>query len=162
MAWHPHVDMLALAHDDNQVYIYQKSSDSISWSCKVLAHDLMKDITCIAWKSKAEGLLAVGCANGSVCVWTIPAVPQVADQQPTYHPTATMRHLTYKERHDVSSLTWDPTPGSHLLAVTSVHSSVLAIHDLLLDRTIPLKRYGKGTVLLRWSPNGQWLFEGGA
>jgi WD40 repeat protein len=154
--------MLALAHDDNQIYIYRKTRDSTSWSCKVLAHALMKDITCLAWKSKAEGLLAVGCANGGVCVWTLPALPQVADQKLMYHPTAIMRHLIYQDRQDASSLTWDPTPGSHLLAVASAHSSTLVIHDILLDRTIPLKRYGKGSVLLRWSPSGRWLFEGGA
>jgi WD40 repeat protein len=162
MAWHPHHDILALAHDDNQVYIYEKARDSTVWSCKVLAHALMKDVTCLAWKSKTVGLLAVGCADGGVCVWTVPALPQSTDQQPMYHPTATMRHLTYQDSQGVSSLAWDPTPGSHLLAVVSAHSSTLVIHDILLDRTIPLKRYGKGSVLLRWSPNGQWLFEGGA
>ncbi|KAI8643274.1 WD40-repeat-containing domain protein [Parasitella parasitica] len=157
VAWHPHKEILAVAHQDDQVYLYEKK-DSM-WTCLVLSHSKMTQITCLEWKSKACGTLAVACKDG-VCVWTLEQT--IAEKQPRYHPSASMRYLTYPGQEYISSLAWDPTPGSHLLAVVSAFSNTLVIHDLLLNRTIPLKRYGSGNILLRWSPNGVWLFEGGS
>lgn len=162
MAWHPHLDMVAVAHKDNGVYVYEKKGEM--WTCQVLFHEKMKDITCIEWKLRASGTLAVGCRQG-VCVWNLEGnatTTSVNDSKPRYHPHAYMKYLTYPQQDYISSLAWDPTPGSHLLAVVSAVSNVLVIHDTLLDRTIPLKRYGKGNILLRWSPSGEWLFEGGS
>ncbi|KAL7334012.1 hypothetical protein PS15p_202843 [Mucor circinelloides] len=157
IAWHPHQEILAVAHDDNQVYIYEKKENA--WTCLVLSHPKMKQITCLEWKSKASGVLAVACKDG-VCVWTLEKTS--AEQQPRFHPAATMRHLSYPSQENISSLAWDPTPGSHLLAVVSAVSSTLVIYDLLLNRTIPLKRIGSGNIIVRWSPNGEWLFQGGS
>ncbi|KAI7901910.1 WD40-repeat-containing domain protein [Cokeromyces recurvatus] len=157
IAWHPHQDILAVAYKDDQVYIYEKKNSK--WTCQVLSHMKMKDITCLEWKPKASGLLAVGCKEG-VCVWTVEKVIE-EDEEPHKHPSATMTYLSYPKHDYISAIAWDPTPGSHLLAVASAVTSTLVIYDLLLNRTIPLKRYGKGDILLRWSPSGEWLFEGG-
>ncbi|KAI9487139.1 MAG: WD40-repeat-containing domain protein [Benjaminiella poitrasii] len=158
IAWHPHKNILAVAYKDDQVYIYEKKNNL--WACQVLSHTKMKSITCLEWKPKATGLLAVGCKEG-VCVWTIEKTVG-EDEEPYRHPTTAMTYLTYPNHNDISALAWDYTPGSHLLAVASAVSSTLVIYDLLLNRTIPLKRYGKGDILLRWSPSGEWLFEGGS
>lgn len=157
IAWHPHLEIIALAAKDNQVYIYEKTESD--WTCQVLRHDKMKQITCLEWKQRSSGTLAVGCEVG-VCVWTIQKAS--GEKQPQFHPLATMRYFSHADQAYVSALAWDPTPGSHLLAVVSALSNTLVVHDLLLNKTIPLKRYGKGNVLLRWSPNGEWLFEGGS
>lgn len=157
IAWHPHQEILAVAHEDDQVYIYEKKDTA--WTCLVLSHSKMEQITSLEWKSKASGTLAIACKDG-VCVWTLEKT--TAEKQPRYHPSASMRYLTHPGQEYISSLAWDPTPGSHLLAAVSAVSSTLVIHDLLLNRTIPLKRYGSGNILLRWSPNGEWLFEGGS
>ncbi|CAO3645300.1 unnamed protein product [Mucor hiemalis] len=161
LAWHPHLDIVAVAHKDNGgVYVYEKQDDI--WTCQVLFHEKMKSITCLEWKLRSSGTLAVGCKEG-VCVWNLERNHSATiDSKPRYHPHAYMKYLTYPHQDYISSLTWDPTPGSHLLAVVSAVSNVLVIHDTLLDRTIPLKRYGKGNILLRWSPSGEWLFEGGS
>lgn len=159
ISWHPHLEVIAVAAQDNQVYIYEKTSEG--WTCQVLRHEKMSQITCLEWKPKSSGTLAVGCKDG-VCVWKVPRTdaPQAHAQ---FHPLAKMQYFSHAEQQSfVSSLAWDPTPGSHLLAVVSALSNTLIIHDLLLNRTIPLKRYGKGNVLLRWSPSGEWLFEGGS
>lgn len=118
----------------------------------------MKDIRCIQWKTKATGTLAVGCHSG-VCVWTVDSYTHDSDSI-RRHPSASFKFFEYKEC--VTSLAWDPSPGSQLLAVASSASSTLAIHDIVLDRTISLKRHGKGNTLLRWSLDGKWLYVGGA
>ncbi|KAL9544326.1 hypothetical protein MBANPS3_007683 [Mucor bainieri] len=160
IAWHHHLDMLAVAHDDNQVYIYDKTQTGDAWTCLVLSHPRMTQITCLEWKAKASGTLAVGCKDG-VCVWTLEPT-SCADQQPRFHPAATMRFLSHPGEEDISSLAWDPTPGSHLLAAVSAVSSTLVIYDVLLNRTTPLKRLGSGNIIVRWSPDGEWLFQGGS
>ncbi|KAG0938728.1 hypothetical protein G6F57_006071 [Rhizopus arrhizus] len=156
VAWHPHQDILAIASNADCIYLYTKK-DSM-WTCQVLEHKLMKDIRCIQWKTKATGTLAVGCKSG-VCVWTIESHINY-NQGIRYHPAASMRYFDYPEC--VTALAWDPSPGSHLLAVASSASSMLTVQDVLLNRTVCLKRYGKGTTLLRWSYDGKWLFAGGA
>ncbi|RCI02098.1 hypothetical protein CU098_006913 [Rhizopus stolonifer] len=157
MAWHPHQDILAIVDKHDDVYIYEKH-DTV-WTCQVLRDIQMKDVTALEWKHRSAGTLAVGCKQG-VCVWTIPRV--ATDQEPQFHPSASMVYLSYQGHDHVSSLAWDPTPGSHLLAVGSAVSNALVIYDMLLKRTHVLKRYGHGCIMLRWSPNGEWLFEGGS
>ncbi|KAG2196770.1 hypothetical protein INT47_009661 [Mucor saturninus] len=159
MAWHPHLEILAVAHKDNNVYVYEKK-DGAPWACQVLSHEKMERITCISWKKRASGTLAVGCQEG-VCVWTIQRT-DYSDSKPKYHPKAMMRYLQLTGQSYISSLAWDPTPASQLLAVVSAVTNTVVVYDMLLDRAIPLKRYGKGNILLRWSPNGEWLFEGGS
>ncbi|KAI8987658.1 WD40-repeat-containing domain protein [Mycotypha africana] len=164
LAWHPHQDRLAVGHGDNQVYVYEKLDNNL-WICQVLSHQKMQHIRCMEWKRNAGGTLAVGCKEG-VCVWKLPKTT-ADDQQPKqtirYHPSATMRYLTYHNQSYISSIAWDPTPGSQLLATVSATSSTLVVHDLLLNRTIPLKRYGRGgNHILQWSPSGEWLFVGGS
>ena len=154
----PHLDMMAVAHHDHHVYIYEKKETE--WHCQVIAHQHMKDITCMEWKNKASGLLAVGCQQG-VCVWTLER-NEFTSKRPRFHPLASMQYLQYPGHDSISSLTWDPTPASYLLAVASAVSSTLVIHDVQLNQTVPLKRFGKGNILLRWSPNGEFLFEGGS
>jgi hypothetical protein len=179
MAWHPHKRILAIGYQDNQVYVYQAENDH--WKCQILRHEFMENITCIEWKDKAAGTLAVGCEKG-VCVWRLEndnvstsqfqtysnAVPtsvlssDSTGSRPKFHPNASMSYLCYPDHHNISSVAWDPKPGSHLLAVASASCNTLVVYDTLLNRTHPLKRYGNGSILLRWSPNGKWLYDGGS
>lgn len=159
MAWHHHLDSLAVVFNDNNVYVYEKKEHQ--WTCQVLSHPKMKGVTCIEWKKRSGGTLAIGCKQG-VCIWTIEKRDPCQDTEPTFFSNASMEYVALDHLDYVSSLAWDPTPGSHLLAIASAASSTLIIHDILLNRTSYLKRYGKGNVLLRWSTSGEWLFQGGA
>ncbi|KAI8373708.1 WD40-repeat-containing domain protein [Blakeslea trispora] len=154
IVWHPHLDILAVADRENHVLVYEKKGHV--WSCHRLEHALMKDITALEWKQRSAGTLAVACKQG-VCVWTVPRVETV-DSQPYLHPSATMTYLTYAGHDDISAIAWDNTPGHHALAVGSANSNAVVVFDLLLQRTNVLKRYGHGTLLLRWSPDGDWLY----
>ncbi|KAF7721860.1 hypothetical protein EC973_004068 [Apophysomyces ossiformis] len=167
-----------MAHKDNCVYVY-KLEGSV-WVCKVLKHKFMLDITCLEWKQRAGGTLAVGCRKG-VCVWNIHSSMENTSNQhetdatervsalitsqtmkqpsPRYHPNAWMTYYRYPGHEHISAVAWDPTPGSFLIAAASGTSNTLVIYDTLLQQTKPLKRYGKGNVLLRWSPDGEWLYS---
>lgn len=61
LAWHPHKQMLAVAQPDGTVYIYENDEKALDWHHMVLRHQLMQSITCIEWKQRANGTLAVGC-----------------------------------------------------------------------------------------------------
>lgn len=159
MAWHPHLETLAIVFNDNNVYVYEKKEQV--WSCQVLSHEKMTDITCIEWKKRAAGTIAIGCKQG-VCIWTLGKTNQYNGTKPTFFSNALMKYVELDHLDYICSLAWDPTPGSHLLAIASANSSTLTIHDVLLNRTSYLKRYGKGNILLRWSPSGEFLYQGGA
>lgn len=60
LAWHPHRNMLAIAYQDDTVHIYKRTDDN-DWTCELLQHRFMKKITCLEWKMRARGTLAVGC-----------------------------------------------------------------------------------------------------
>ncbi|KAI8365194.1 WD40-repeat-containing domain protein [Radiomyces spectabilis] len=168
MAWHPHKEILAIANRNHDVYIYEREKSQ--WTCKVLKHKFMIDITALAWKPKAGGTLAVGCRYG-VCVWNFTAesaplqspqkgvqIKSASSSTMRYHPNAWMKYLRTDGHEHIASLTWDPSPGSHLLAAVSANNSTLMIYDTLTLTGTPLKRYGKGNLLVRWSPDGDWLY----
>ncbi|KAI9261738.1 hypothetical protein BY458DRAFT_548404 [Sporodiniella umbellata] len=155
ISWHPHKEILAVATNTDDIYLYTKKESA--WTCQVLSHKLMKDIRCIQWKKKAAGTLAVGCQSG-VCVWTVDSHVSYKEGI-RHHPSASTKFFKYQDC--VTALAWDPSPGSQLLAVASSASGTLAIQDILLDETTFLKRQGKGNTLLKWSLDGKWLFVGG-
>lgn len=69
-----------------------------------------------------------------------------------------MSYLQYPKHTSILSLSWDPTPGSHLLASTSAIDSTVVIWDTLTDTATPLRRPDNGLHIVRWSPNGVWIF----
>ncbi|KAI7881072.1 WD40 repeat-like protein [Lichtheimia hyalospora FSU 10163] len=162
LAWHPHRNMLAIAYQDNTVHVYERTDENSEWTCHLLQHRFMKKITCLEWKKRARGTLAVGCRNG-VCVWSL-ASGSVTNAdltnklEPYNRHTSSMNYLCHTGYGPISSLAWDPSPASHLLAVTSATKGTLVIYDTMTLSTTPLKRQGKGNTLLRWSPDGAWLF----
>lgn len=182
IAWHPHRKVLAMAHKDDLVYIYELDSLGKSWTCKVLQHRYMRGISCIEWKQRTNGTLAVGCrydvtsclycmrlfnlSSGwsrlGVCVWNIGTETIEHNQEdpavPHYSTVASMNYLCYPGHKDISSVAWDPSPASHLLAVCSQTSGLLVIYDTLLLSSMPLKREGNGNRIVCWSPNGEWLY----
>ncbi|KAG2221426.1 hypothetical protein INT45_005231, partial [Circinella minor] len=153
MAYHPHRNMIAFADENDIVYVYEKKEKADGWSRKVLTHQFMRNITCIEWKKRARGTLAVGCQKG-VCVWNIGHESSGADNV----DSTSMNYLCSPGHENISSIGWDPTPGSHLLAVTSGTISTIMVYDTLSLSTMPLKRIGKGNLLLRWSPSGRWIY----
>ncbi|ORX44437.1 tricorn protease domain 2-containing protein [Hesseltinella vesiculosa] len=166
--------MLAVAHKDRSVYIYDYDDDKREWDAYVISHSFMVGVTSMEWKNRSAGILAVGCRNG-VCVWHLSG-------QNTAHletsnlekcimhcitngnPRANFNKLAYMQflrtsgfRH-ISSIAWDPTLGSETLAVASAVSSTVMMYDLLTLEETPLQRRGKGNLLMRWSPDGEWLY----
>ncbi|OAD77216.1 hypothetical protein PHYBLDRAFT_165704 [Phycomyces blakesleeanus NRRL 1555(-)] len=169
IAWHPYVDRLALAHKDNTVYIYEKDPESPNWTCTLLKHKFMNNITCLEWKPKAGGILAVGCRHG-VCVWDLYAkrVKGAASVSTNshhetvnvgLHPTAWMSYFRTPGQDHISSIAWDPSLSSNVFVAASTSTSTLVAYDIVTHLATPLKRYGKGNVLLRWSPDGNWLYS---
>ncbi|KAI9320940.1 hypothetical protein BX666DRAFT_1912788 [Dichotomocladium elegans] len=157
MAWHPHRNMLAVAFQDHTVHVYEREAHDSTWYCSVLQHQFMRGITCLEWKKRARGMLAVGCKQG-VCVWNIDNDPANRSVDPNICTSASMNYLCYPGHEDIISVAWDPTPASHLLAAASAISGTIVIYDIKTLTSNPLKRAGKGNVLMRWSPDGMWLF----
>ena len=93
------------------------------------------------------------CRKG-VCVWNIGHELAGANNV----DSTSMNYLCSPGHENISSIGWDPTPGSHLLAVTSGTISTIIVYDTLSLSTMPLKRIGKGNLLLRWSPSGRWIY----
>lgn len=59
--------------------------------------------------------------------------------------------------HDypVSSIEW--SPNGCILAVSSLYCADILIFDVDREESVPLKRAGFSTNLLRWSPDGSKL-----
>jgi hypothetical protein len=58
VAWHPHREVLAVAHQDDVLFVYQMEGHK--WTSKILSHEFMVDISCLEWKYRSAGTLAVG------------------------------------------------------------------------------------------------------
>lgn len=103
-----------------------------------------------------------GWSRLGVCVWNIGTETIEHNQEdpavPHYSTVASMNYLCYPGHKDISSVAWDPSPASHLLAVCSQTSGLLVIYDTLLLSSMPLKREGNGNRIVCWSPNGEWLY----
>ncbi|KAI7861846.1 hypothetical protein BDF14DRAFT_1737648 [Spinellus fusiger] len=160
MAWHPHANRLAVAHKDNCIYLYERVFGVSHWTCSVLKHKLMRKMTCIEWKPRSGGVLAVGCSYG-VCVWDLYGkrgkdVP--LESQGHLHPTACMSYFHSPGYTHISSVAWDPSLGSHCLVAASMATSSLVVYDTITHASTLLRRRGKGNRLLRWSPNGKRLY----
>ncbi|KAI8329139.1 WD40-repeat-containing domain protein [Chlamydoabsidia padenii] len=170
LSWHPHREMLAVAHEDHRVYIYEYNLSENTWDTQILEHSYMADITSLDWKKFCRGTLAVGCRTG-VCVWFLnndPAsnsydfIPATTTSK-LYHTmsNAYMHFFSTHGHQYISAVAWDPSLGSQTLAVASGVDSTLIMYDLLTFNHTPLKRNGKGNVLLRWSPDGSYLYVAG-
>ncbi|KAI8149596.1 WD40-repeat-containing domain protein, partial [Fennellomyces sp. T-0311] len=149
IAWHPHRNMIALADENDAVYVYERAGSE--WKCSLLRHPFMRDISCIEWKKRTRGTLAVGCRSG-VCVWN------TGSESDNTVDVSAMNYLCSPGHENISSIAWDPTPGSHLLAAASRTTSTIVVYDTLTLSTMPVKRAGNGNLLLRWSPSGRWLY----
>lgn len=173
MAWHPHRTILAVAHEDHRIYIYEYNSLTIEWGTRILEHRYMADITSLDWKKYCHGTLAVGCRTG-VCVWFLNSSSDSTSNHYDFMPTTTalkphhqqasnayMHFFSTPGHHHISAVAWDPSIGSQTLAVASAVDSMLIMYDLLTFNHTPLKRNGKGNALLRWSPDGRYLYVGG-
>jgi len=187
VAWHPNRELLAVAHQDDVLFVYQLEGHK--WSGKILSHEFMVDISCLEWKYRSAGILAVGARSG-VCIWELynnaEKVPphfifdtRVSINRPNVSSGSSsgsssvsgstsstnglakgawMSYLQYPKHTAILSLSWDPTPGSHLLASSSALDSTVVIWDTLTDNATPLRRPDNGLHIIRWSPNGVWLF----
>ncbi|KAI9494630.1 WD40-repeat-containing domain protein [Zychaea mexicana] len=149
MAWHPHRNIIAFADEHDAIYVYEREGQHQGWKREVLKHPFMRDITCIEWKKRARGTLAVGCRKG-ICLWNLGSESE--------QDSASMNYLFHPEHENISSIAWDPSPASHLLAAASGTMGTIVVYDTMFLSTMPLKRKGKGNLLLRWSPNGRWLY----
>jgi WD40 repeat protein len=179
MAWHPHRTILAVAHEDHRIYVYEYNSTTNEWDTRILEHRYMADITSLDWKKYCHGTLAVGCRTG-VCVWFLNGnsgsdgsdgstsnhydfMPTTPAFKPHHQRSANayMHFFSTPGHHHISAVAWDPSIGSQTLAVASAVDSMLIMYDLLTFNHTPLNRNGKGNALLRWSPDGRYLYVGG-
>jgi len=58
VAWHPHREILAVAHQDDVVFVYQLEGHK--WNSRMLSHEFMVDVSSMEWKYRSAGTLAVG------------------------------------------------------------------------------------------------------
>ncbi|OZJ05886.1 hypothetical protein BZG36_00913 [Bifiguratus adelaidae] len=175
LAWHPYRQLLAVAQDDDVVYFYDLKSES--WSEQVLIHPMQHDIRCLEWSRHHTDKLAVGCRDG-VCLWEVKLVSKTDSapkefsdviatrfniRQPqilaaTVVNSAWCQFLVFPNHTDISTLSWDPTTGSNLLASGSVTGNAIVVWDTLLGSSTAIRRPGKGISVIQWSPDGSLLF----
>ncbi|KAI8076322.1 WD40-repeat-containing domain protein, partial [Halteromyces radiatus] len=156
VAWHPHHELLAIAREDHHVYIYERDSQRNTWRTQVLEHHYMANITSLEWKKYSHGTLAVGCQAG-VCVWFL-TDSRCANRDNRTLSNAYMHFFSTPGHRHISSVAWDPSPGSQVLAAASGVDSTLIMYDIMTFNHTPVKRYGKGNTLLSWSPDGKYLY----
>ncbi|RUS22848.1 WD40-repeat-containing domain protein [Endogone sp. FLAS-F59071] len=117
IAWHPYRPILAVAHRADIIYLYDVKNEA--WSTQVLVHEFQKDITCIEWKPRAGGVLAVGCRNG-ICLWKVNVDPADA-APPNLGSTKTTSTSFFSSPRSPSA--FDDTQRSHLASASSSTAS---------------------------------------
>jgi aladin len=138
-AWHLYKPQLALGLQNDTVAIYQ--IDESSQRGLELTHEFQHDIRCLAWKPYGGNILAVGCKAG-VVVWDGDWVT---------------RYLQTPSAANICSIQWSPTEP--LLAVGCPHESLIVWN---VATGVPTRLHSMSlpsSYLLRWSPDGQFLFQ---
>ena len=139
-ACHPHLEKIAIALSDNSVHIYELNNHK--WDeIMIITHQFQQSILCLEWKPLSGTILAVGCSGG-VLIWE-------GDWM--------TRYLNCPSVSNVSSLQWSPTEP--LLAVGCPHTSVVIWN---VSTCVPTRLNSvppSSSYLIRWSPNGHYLFQ---
>jgi hypothetical protein len=160
-AWHRYKQIFAVARADDTINIYDLTTQQ--WSPICLKHEQQKGITSIEWQPLAGAVLAVGCGSG-VLVWRVP-LPSGRDSSgvSSFYALATEKHtataalLQHSGHGPVTSIAW--SPDGQFLASASPYNSSVIIWDRVLGVGTSLARWnGPGIHLVKWSPNGHYLF----
>ncbi|KAJ3047194.1 hypothetical protein HK097_000148 [Rhizophlyctis rosea] len=168
--WHNYRQLFAVAHRQDSVLIYDMVAEH--WfpeSPKGLINEYQKNVTCLAWRPNASGVLAVGCQTG-VILWRI---FYAASNSPAIYPRTGMdvtslvdpaqpgshwaTKLSFPGFGDVTTLSW--SPDGLFLAVGSGTSSTILIWDVAAEAATPVAMGWCGTRELKWSPDGNYLLQ---
>lgn len=140
-SWHKYKQKIALGVGDI-IQIYSIINQEGSWEkLETLKIPFQAEINEIQWKPLSGNMLAVACQTG-VIVWDSEWM---------------VKFLNIENVKNVTSLQWHPFLP--LLAVGSPHDSVI-IWDI--TTSIPTHLHSlspSSSYLLRWSPNGHYLFH---
>ena len=140
--WHPYLQILAIAKRSS-VFFYNAHGEM--WDGRVLEHRLQKNITCMSWCRNSGGLLAVGCDRG-VFLWDA--------RGKSSHLLDIFQHIP---EMPIDCLAF--SPDGRLLATGSLNGSSVYVWDVSLRKHTTLKAVNAhGIRLLRWAPNGRYLF----
>ena len=141
VACHPHLPRIAVALADHSVHLYELSEDGWQETLS-LGHQFQVQVNCMAWKPTSGSTLAVGCRAG-VLLWE-------GDWM--------TRYFTCPEIGNVTSLEWSPLDSQ--LAVGCPHSApVIWDTATSLSTRLHATANASSSYLLRWSPNGHYLFQ---
>ncbi|XP_054731237.1 aladin [Anastrepha obliqua] len=145
IVWHPNCFKIAVAGSDDIVRIYTDEPAMVP----VLKSGSQKWITSMAWRPLTAAELAVGCQKG-VCLWTM-------DTNMHITRSATQAVFLKHPGHcPITSVQWS-TNGT-LLATASISDTDILLWDVDKMQNMPLRRVGPPCSLLKWSPNGAFLF----
>ncbi|CAD5125037.1 DgyrCDS13281 [Dimorphilus gyrociliatus] len=144
--WHTFADKLAICFKDDTIKIYSCQTKVISVT-PLLKHNKQVNVCKIAWRPYIASVLAVGCENG-ILIWKID--PTSLASRPT--------NMELLEGHKpICDIVWHPY-GNLLASASPIDNSVM-VWDVELGRREPLKRFGGGVSLLRWSDDGSRLLS---
>ncbi|XP_063928088.1 aladin-like [Zophobas morio] len=154
MAWHSHVNLLAvsLVFSSGKSVILLHSLDECS-TCKFtdppLTHPKQLRVTCLQWKPLSGRVLAVGCQD-CIIIWEMPSLLE--------KNWKSRKLIGCGKQYPVTSLEF--CPRGRLLAAGSLYDSSITIWNMATERPAPIKRIGGGITCLSWSSDGTRLFSG--
>ena len=170
LKWHPFKQVLAFAHTDDAVFIYDLGTrcnfvDIAYFPITGLSNPKQTRITCMGWHPSGNAQLAVGSSQG-VCLWKfyfdqadqVGTMASMVHSDAAVHPQPWMQLLQVPYFSNVSCLNW--SPDGRLLAVGYEHTPALVIWDTVTLEHVVLKRtFGKGTTSLLFNQNGDFLIQ---
>jgi len=113
----------------------------------------------LEWKPLSGTCLVAGCKNG-ICIWNI-VTQQVHSGKPgeSYYQdqTSWMNYYRYPNHAPVTCVAWSPQ-GSLLATGSGSPGTAVIIWNTITGVPTRLQGIGNGVLLLKWSPNGDYLF----
>ncbi|CAG0878527.1 unnamed protein product [Darwinula stevensoni] len=143
IAWHPHVDKLAVALHNESVHIYKDSSSPRH----VLKHKQQKLITGLAWKPHSASFLAVACRE-HILMWNLDPTSLA-----TRVPGNCASLLSQPGHSPIVCIQW--SPQGDLLMSGSLNQGSPYVWDVSMQQSTPLMQaWNQQVGYLRWSPDG--------
>lgn len=154
MAFHPYRQILAMAHAQDLVYLYDLSKeDFVSTSPRGLSVPSMKEVKKVAWNPVVATELAVVTSRG-VHFWTVPVsvTPMMQYTSTTFVETSLV--------NDMNQAVY--SPDGRWLVISSEVSDAVIVVDVVTKVVVPVRTggfSGKGTRQLLFSQDGSFMVQ---
>ncbi|KAI8826581.1 uncharacterized protein EV422DRAFT_592674 [Fimicolochytrium jonesii] len=164
LAWHASRQVIAVAHKQNSVHIYDIVSEK--WFPSLpsgLRHEFQTDITALEWSPQTGTLLAVASRHG-ITLWRLifDPTPNTSTTPATFLHASTptfawLTFLRYPGFDNLTCLAWSPD-GQYIVA-GSATSSAVVVWDVAMEEATVVGGANGGTTGVWWSPNGEYLVQ---